>query len=203
MQDVRKLAIMSKGINVDEVHRLQKLIPAHKLCEPLNDAVLSKETGAGTDESWDFFSEDTVNSNIVPVRQAEAEAESATSDEEPKPVPQSRVSRNKDRINYRELAGIRNAKRGSAAKRGFALRASRAKLDNIPTVPSGVHEALPPGKLDSMGLPDRYKARWVAKDFKQIKGLDYYETFSSVAKWWILLALILTLFALMRTTNQP
>jgi len=66
---VKKLAIISKGINVDEARRLQKLIPAHKLCEPLrsNDAVLSKETGAGTDNSWDFFSEDT-DSNIVLVR---------------------------------------------------------------------------------------------------------------------------------------
>jgi len=47
-------------------------------------------------------------------------------------------------------------------------------------------------KLDSMGVPDRYKARWVAKGFKQLEGLDYNETFSSVAKsssWRILLAL--------------
>ncbi len=33
MQDVKKLATMSEGINVDEVNRLQKLIPDHKLCE--------------------------------------------------------------------------------------------------------------------------------------------------------------------------
>jgi len=33
-----------------------------------DDTILSKEIGAGTDESWDFFSEDTVNSNIVLVR---------------------------------------------------------------------------------------------------------------------------------------
>jgi len=61
------------------------------------------------------------------------------------PIPQPRASRNKDRVNYRELAGIKqNAKRGLAVatKRGFVLRASRAKLDNIPTVPLGVREAL-------------------------------------------------------------
>jgi len=33
-----------------------------------NDTILSKETRASTNESWNFFSEDTVNSNIVLVR---------------------------------------------------------------------------------------------------------------------------------------
>jgi len=237
---------------------------------------LSKEMGASTDDSWDFFSEfsnelsndgdffsqysndlsgeTAVNSPVttpeveaIPEaglglsQGAEAEAETqlntedatqsntedATSDDEPEPVPQPRTSgRVRDRVNYRELAGH--------PKRGFALRASKAKLDSVPTVPKGVHEALnrpdkdkwhaafteelnnltssgtwelvpvPPGKkalpgrwvlaikLDSMGVPDRYKARWVAKGFKQLEGLDYNETFSSVAKslsWRILLAL--------------
>jgi len=49
---------MCKGIKINEVYRLQKIQWEYDL---------SKETGAGTDDSWDFFSEDT-DSNIVPVR---------------------------------------------------------------------------------------------------------------------------------------
>ena len=47
-------------------------------------------------------------------------------------------------------------------------------------------------KLDSMGEFSRYKARWVVKGFRQIEGVDFNETFSSVVKsmsWRILLAL--------------
>jgi len=41
MQDVKKLASMSIGINVPEADRLQKLVPAHDLCEP---CMMGKQT---------------------------------------------------------------------------------------------------------------------------------------------------------------
>ena len=37
-------------------------------------------------------------------------------------------------------------------------------------------------KLDPNGEIARYKARWVVKGFKQIKGLDYNKTYSSTVK---------------------
>jgi len=49
------------------------------------------------------------------------------------PIPQSRASRNRDRVNYRELHNTRQY-----TKRGFTLRTSKVKLDNIPTVPSTI-----------------------------------------------------------------
>ncbi len=132
-----------------------------------NDVIISKETGGKThnNDSWDFFSEDTFNVNLVPVRltseevdnldgdtavnspvvtplvddvevfpeEAESQLESPIQEVETlddEPIPQPRASRNRDRVNYRELHGIRQY-----AKRGFILRASKAKLDNMPTVP--------------------------------------------------------------------
>jgi len=99
-------------------------------------AILSKETGADTDDSSDYFSEDIVYSNgetainspiTIPVLEAEAEAEiqldtedatqsntedAISEDEKPEPAPQPRLAsgprasaRNKNRVNYRELAG--------------------------------------------------------------------------------------------------
>jgi len=41
IQDIKKLATMSEGININEVNRLQKLIPDHKLCEP---CMMGKQT---------------------------------------------------------------------------------------------------------------------------------------------------------------
>ena len=37
-------------------------------------------------------------------------------------------------------------------------------------------------KLGPSALVDKYKARYVAKDFKQVKGLDYFETFAPTCK---------------------
>jgi hypothetical protein len=37
-------------------------------------------------------------------------------------------------------------------------------------------------KLDANGLPIRYKARYVAKGFKQVHGQDYFDTYSPVTK---------------------
>jgi len=76
----------------------------------------------------------------APFQEAEIQLipEVETSDDDSKePVPQPRASRNRDRVNYRELYSTRQY-----AKRGFALRASKAKLDNVPIVPSTVQEAL-------------------------------------------------------------
>ena len=47
-------------------------------------------------------------------------------------------------------------------------------------------------KLAPDGTIVRYKARWVAKGFKQVEGIDFHSTWSSVVKsasWRILLAL--------------
>ena len=47
-------------------------------------------------------------------------------------------------------------------------------------------------KLAPDGIIIRYKARWVAKGFEQVKDIDFYSTWSSVIKsasWRILLAL--------------
>ena len=47
-------------------------------------------------------------------------------------------------------------------------------------------------KLQADGTIARYKARWVAKGFEQIEGIDFFDTFSSVVKtasWRVLLAI--------------
>ena len=47
-------------------------------------------------------------------------------------------------------------------------------------------------KLAPDGIIVRYKARWVAKGFEQVEGIDFHSTWSSVVKsasWRILLAL--------------
>ena len=47
-------------------------------------------------------------------------------------------------------------------------------------------------KLAPDGTIVRYKARWVAKGFEQVEGIDFHSTWSSVVKsasWRILLAL--------------
>ena len=84
------------------------------------------------------------------------------------------------------------------------IQAFERELNSIKEKDVWTIQAPPPGrkvlpgrwvlstKLNADGSIARYKARWVAKGFEQVEGLDYNVTFSSVVKtssWKTLLAL--------------
>ncbi|KAL2233347.1 UNVERIFIED_CONTAM: Retrovirus-related Pol polyprotein from transposon TNT 1-94 [Sesamum indicum] len=77
--------------------------------------------------------------------------------------------------------------------------AVKSEMDSIVSNGTWVLVDLPPGKLKPDGTIDKFKARLVDKGFKQKDGIDYFDTYSPVAR----LTTIRVLIALASVYNLP